>query len=76
MSEANGSPSSQRKLPLGAIVAVFLLTLAAWLFFDGMGMPLEGRSTTVVAAIMIAIVVAARWVWTRARFGREKGDKP
>lgn len=67
MSESNDNPSARIKLPFGAIIAVFLLTLAVWIFFHEMGMPLQGASTTVVAAIMLAIVLVVRWIWLRRR---------
>ena len=72
MSEDNGPPSLLSRLPLGAIVTVFLLTLAVWIFFYEMDMPLQAPATTVVAAIMLAIVIAGRWAWSRRSRGSEK----
>lgn len=67
MAEDNGSLFTRIKLPAGAIIAVFLLTLGVWIFFDLMDMPLQASSTTVVAAIMVALVMGVRWVWSRVR---------
>jgi membrane protein DedA with SNARE-associated domain len=71
MSEGNNT-SLISKLPVGAIVAVFLLTFAVWLFFYEMDMPLQAPTTTVVAIIMLGVVIAARWIWSRRSKGRAK----
>lgn len=65
MSEDNEHPSVLARLPFGAIVTAFLLTFAVWIFFYEMNMPLTAPATTVVAAIMLGVVIAARWVWSR-----------
>jgi hypothetical protein len=69
MSEDNGNSSILSRLPFGALVIVFLLTLAVWIFFYEMNMPLQAPATTVVAALMLGIVIVARW----ARSRRSKG---
>jgi amino acid transporter len=73
MSQDNGSPSLLSRLPFGAIVTVFLLTFAVWLFFYQMNMPLQAPATTVVAVIMFAIVIAVRWLWSRRSPPKVKG---
>lgn len=72
MSDENSSPSLVSKLPLGAIIAVFLLTFSVWLFFYELDMPLHAPATTVVAAIMIGVVMGARAIWARRSKGRRK----
>jgi RsiW-degrading membrane proteinase PrsW (M82 family) len=72
MSEENSSPSLVSKLPVGAVIAVFLLTFSVWLFFYLLDMPLHAPATTLVAAFMIGIVIAARSLWSRRSKGRSK----
>jgi hypothetical protein len=69
MSEDKAQPSILSRLPLGALVTVFLLTFAVWIFFYAMNMPLQLPSTTIVAAIMLGLVIAARWAWSRRAKG-------
>jgi RsiW-degrading membrane proteinase PrsW (M82 family) len=67
MSGDKEHPSMLSRLPLGSLVTIFILTFAVWIFFYAMNMPLQAPATTVVAAVMIGIVTAARWVWSRSR---------
>ena len=63
----NGFSSWTSKLPVGAIAVAFLVTLAIWLFFYFLQMPLQPAATTVVAAVALGGVVFARWLWSHFR---------
>jgi hypothetical protein len=60
------------RLPLGALVVVFLLTFAVWMFFYALDMPLRPPSTTIVAIIMLGVVIAARSIWAHRTKGSGK----
>ena len=60
------------RLPLVAVVTVFVLTFAVWIFFDWMEMPLQKPATTVVGIVMLGIVLAVRWGWSRRRTKENK----
>jgi hypothetical protein len=60
VADENQSFLTPVKLSRGGVIAVFLLTFIVWIFFDA-------KSTTLVAVVMLAVVIAARWLWSRAR---------
>jgi hypothetical protein len=72
MADEKRPGSLATRLPLVAIVAVFVLTFAVWIFFDWMEMPLQKPATTVVGILMLGIVMAVRWGWSHRR---TKGNK-
>jgi membrane protein DedA with SNARE-associated domain len=67
MADENQSVLMPVKLSRGAVIAVFLLTFIVWIFFYVMDMQLDAKSTTLVAVVMLALVIAARWLWSRVR---------
>jgi hypothetical protein len=67
MADENQSFLMPVKLSRGAVIAVFLLTFIVWIFFYVMDMQLDAKSTTLVAVVMLALVIAARWLWSRVR---------
>ena len=67
MADENQSFLTPVKLSRGAVIAVFLLTFIVWIFFYAMDMQLNAKSTTLVAVVMLALVIVARWLWSRAR---------
>ncbi len=51
-----------------AIVAIVILSVGAYYFFDAtLGEPLDAAETTVIVAFMAAVVFAVRWVWRQYR---------
>jgi protein-S-isoprenylcysteine O-methyltransferase Ste14 len=58
------------KPPLTVTIAVFLLTFIVWIFFYVMDMRLNPPATVLVAAVMLALVGAVRWLWSRAHAKR------
>ncbi len=70
MGEDNAHSSILSKLPVGALVIVFVLTFAVWIFFYELDMPLQAPATTVVAAVMLGVVIAVRWMWSRKSKGK------
>ena len=73
MAEDNQGFSLPFKAPFSVVAAVFALTLIVWVFFDLMEMPLHAQGTTVVAAVMFALVSLVKWIWQRSQ--RRGGGK-
>jgi hypothetical protein len=46
---------------------VIALALAVWVFFYVTTIPLNATETSVVVGVCAVMVVAAKWIWTRAR---------
>jgi hypothetical protein len=66
MAEDKQGFSLPYRAPFSVVAAVFALTFIVWIFFDRMEMPLHAQGTTVVAAVMLGLVSAVKWLWLRS----------
>lgn len=63
-------------VPFNVIASIVVLSILAYLFFDmTLGEPLDAAETTVVVAIMAAVVFVVRWLWKTLRKGRSPGHE-
>ena len=64
---------SKRKIPVAALAAILVLSLATWWFFYAQSTPLDSVATGVVVGIWAGLVLTSRWLW---QYIRDRKLKP